>query len=55
MSGGTAAIIIACLLVLLVVAAVFAAIAFMFKYGMVIVPTMIIAKIFGDRHNKKRK
>lgn len=58
MDGGVVAIIIACLLILAVVGLIGVAIAFLFKYAFIIIPTVIVAKIFGkvtDKNHKWRK
>lgn len=55
MSGGTVAVIIIALITLLIVGLLVAAIAFVFKYGLVMIPALIVAKIFGESRNKKRK
>lgn len=55
MDGGAVAIIIACLIILAVVGLIGVAIAFMFKYAFIIIPAVIISKIFGGFADKKHK
>ena len=55
MDGGVVAIIIACLLILAIIACIAGALVFMFKYAFIIIPAVIAAKIFGKVTNKDRK